>query len=437
MTRNQKLGLVIDPITRIQNEYLNDREHRFFVIPPGRRSRKTIIGNKKVLWSALSNKDHKYFFAAPTRDQANKIFWNRLVNQCKALNQIKSIDKTLLRIFLLNGTMLNVVGLDAPERIEGETPSWNGGLITEFPNCKPEAWSDHIRPALSDTLGFCIMDGVPEGMNFYYDLAEYACGGRLPVTLPGIGAKGTNPNDPEWVYYHWFSSDVLPETEIEAAKRTSDERTYRQEYEGAFVNVTNFVYYCFSDKNIVKKEFNPNLNLIMSWDFNATDKPMATTLIQEEQGKIYVVKEFFNKNTNTNSQCQIITEYLKSKNFKANITVTGDYMGVAMHSSASYSDYYIIESYFKNYNYIRKIRPTKRIKDRTDALNSLLKNSLDENRLFIDSECKNLIQDFYKTQWKSGLFELDESRLERTHLTDTASFFAYNFYPLREEMEVR
>ena len=82
-----------------------------------------------------------------------------------------------LSITPANGAEISVVGLDAPERIEGR--SINGAVLDEYGNMKPSVWGEHLRPALSDRLGWCDFIGVPEGRNHYYDLYKAGAGGRL------------------------------------------------------------------------------------------------------------------------------------------------------------------------------------------------------------------------------------------------------------------
>jgi hypothetical protein len=117
---------------------------------------------------------------------------------------------------LINGSEIYVLGMDKPERIEGQP--WDGGLLDEFGNMKERAWSAHVRPALSDRLGWCDFLGVPEGMNHYHDLYERA------------------KQDPSWGVYEWASSDILPPEEIEAARRDLHPLMFQQEFGGQFVN---------------------------------------------------------------------------------------------------------------------------------------------------------------------------------------------------------
>jgi len=430
----KELGWHIDPMTNIQREFLNDWQHRFFVVPAGRRSRKTIIGILKVINHALFNPDYKYFFGAPTRDQAKKIFWDRLKRMVKHMGiQGSRFNETSLDFHLINGALIRVLGLDVGERVEGETPSYNGCLITEMGNTKRELWGEHIRPILSDTNGFGILEGVPEGFNHYYDLACYACNGMLPKTQEQIGAKCENPNDPEWVYYSWFSSDVLSEVEIQAAKRQLDPKTFRQEYEAEFIQNTSTVYYCFENENITDIEFDPTAKTYLCWDFNVGERPMSVTAVQDIDDKIIATKEFVYKESNTDWTCQAILEYFNKKNFNGSLNIVGDIAGKRRESSsiASWTDYIIIDSYFKNYRDYEKRMRAGRIRDRVISMNTLLKNALGERRFLVNAkECPHLTEDFRRVEWAEDGQHLDGNNPNLTHSSDGASYFAVNYYPV-------
>jgi hypothetical protein len=126
-------------------------------------------------------------------------------------------------IKLTTGTEIHVVGLDKPARIEGQP--WNGGIVDEIADIKATAWQENIRP-LFDTIGmedsWCWLIGVPDGLNHYYDLAEYA----------------RTSGDPEWGFYTWKSSEILSEKAIASAKRQLDPRAFRQEYEACHLPET-------------------------------------------------------------------------------------------------------------------------------------------------------------------------------------------------------
>ena len=105
---------------------------------------------------------------------------------------VKKVYETDLCVTTKYKSELWVLGMDRPERIEG-TP-WDGGVLDEYANMKPNAWTENIRPALADRAGWCWFVGVPEGLNHYKDLADYAGSG----------------SDADWGLYRWNSSEILP-----------------------------------------------------------------------------------------------------------------------------------------------------------------------------------------------------------------------------------
>jgi hypothetical protein len=49
-----------------------------------------------------------------------------------------------LTIPLWHGGELALVGMDKPARIEGAP--WDGGVLDEYGNMKPQAWGENVRP---------------------------------------------------------------------------------------------------------------------------------------------------------------------------------------------------------------------------------------------------------------------------------------------------
>ncbi len=381
------------------------------VVAAGRRSFKTETAKRKVARLALSIPGN-YFFAAPTRGQVKKIAWQDLKDLTRPF-WAKETNESDLIIYLASGSTIHCIGLDAPARIEGQL--WHGGILDEYGNMKPEVWPHHVQPVTADTRAWVDFIGVPEGRNHYYELAEYA----------------RSSGDPDWAFFTWKSADVLPASVIEAAQRQLDERTFRQEYEASFEGAGDTVYYAFSDANIVSQPFSKDAATVMFWDFNASrDKPMATGLVQTINGIDYVTKEFVHKNTNTEQQCQAVNDFLEAQGFSGELAVTGDYMGTRSESSASRSDYAIIETHFRHYrNYDRKIRPTLAVKDRVVSLNARFCSASGERRLFVDKRCVKLIADLRKVMWKESGTGIDGTNPELSHISDALTYWAYNYHP--------
>jgi hypothetical protein len=199
--------------------------HRFNIVPAGRRSGKTELAKRKLVQSALRGTafdDPRYFAAAPTRDQAKKIYWNDLKTLTPREFQGRVYEGDLI-INMINGSQIHVVGMDKPERIEGQP--WDGCILDEYGNMKEKAWPENVRPALSDRKGWADFIGVPEGRNHYYELYLSA---QEQLGLLGDASP--------WGVYEWESKEILDPEEIEAARKDLHPLVFEQEYGGKFVD---------------------------------------------------------------------------------------------------------------------------------------------------------------------------------------------------------
>lgn len=371
---------------------------------------------------SLRNPGSKLFHGAPTRAQAKAIFWEPLKHDTKLLWSRKP-SETELVVRLFGGSEIHVVGLDKPERIEGQP--WDGCHLTEMANMKPQAWPENIRPVLSDTNGFAMLDGVPEGRNFYYELALSACGGALPETLPKIGAFMENPDDPEWCYYHWFSSDVLSDSEIAAARRDLDERQFRQEYKGSFEDYEGLAYYSYGQHNIDDSiEYNENEYVHIGMDFNVN--PMTAVFCHIQNDTVLQFGEAFLRESNTFQMCDHIKELFPVRM----VTIYPDSTGKSERSNATRSDIVILKKAgFK----VLARSSNPRQKDRINAMNRLMKNNGEKTRYRINSKnCPKTINDFNRVEsLPDGRLNKQQEKTGLVHTTDGLGYLVNYLFPVK------
>jgi len=409
--------------------YYHD-QHRFQCIPAGRRSRKDLIGVRKMLVDpergAFNCPDSLYIFAAPVQNQAKAIFWEILKRDTK-LFQAKVRESSPPTITLINGSQLMVTGLDKPERIEGITyPPVKGILITEFPNTKPDMWSAHVRPILSDNDGFAILNGVPEGLNHWHDLCLIACGGTIPKIEAGVGAYAEHG---QWSYHSWFSADVLSKAEMDEARRTMDARTYRQEYEASFENAEGLAYYAFSDRNIKKVDRQPNVSIDIGMDFNVNPMTASEGHIIDGAFKQFGETILINSNTYEMGE-HLISKYNLKRGTDGLLpaTVYPDATGKARESNAKYTDLQIL----RKMGFRVKARSTNPLqKDRINAMNSAMNPIEGTLKYFVDRSCVNTIDEYSHVQ-RLADGRLDKAQEEegkpRVHLSDSVGYLiSYNF----------
>ena len=430
-----------------QQAWINSAK-RFHVVPAGRRSLKTEIAKRKTIRRAYTIQcdydDPRFFFGAPTRDQAKKIFWQDLKRMIPRAHMLRPPMETELRIDLVTGAELHVVGMDQPQRIEGVP--WDGGILDEFGNMKPNAWPENVYPALADRNGWCDLIGVPEGRNHYYDLAKYAQSGV----------------DPEWGFFTWFSSDILPAAQIESAKRFLDQLVFEQEYEASFINFEGRAYYPFiAATHCAPLKYDPKGVLLLMFDFNVEPgvcaigqeqllpkqyehAPGGATLLNRPITGTGIIGEVhIPRNSNTPAVCRAIlanrdgTPSIWSKH-QGPVRCYGDATGGARGTAkVSGSDWELIEKElrptFKDRLAFRVKAANPPERSRVNAVNSRLKSSTGDVRMMVDpAKAPYTVKDFEGvTLLKGGSGEIDKKATPAlTHLSDGVGYYCESEFPV-------
>lgn len=419
--------------------------HRFNTVPAGRRSGKTEIAKRKLVRKTLSTMRKwpaRFFAAAPTRDQAKRIFWNDLKAMFNKKLLAQRPSESDLMIETIWGNSIWVVGLDKPERIEGQP--WDGGVVDEIANTKEQAWKANIRPALSDRLGWCDLIGVPEGRNHYYDLDQ--------IAIAQMKEKGAAS---EWGHYAWPSKDILPASEIEAAMRDLDELTFDQEYNASFVNFAGRAYYPFHEhEHCAPLKYDPKSTLIFCFDFNV--EPGVCAVIQEQRlpgkyekdknglsdlskpitGSGVIGEVHIPRNSNTPAVCR---KLLKDwGEHKGRVECYGDATGGSRGSAkVEGSDWDLIEKelrpHFKDRFslMVKDANPPER--SRINAVNSRLLTKAGTVHMMVDGgKARNVVRDFEGvTLLEGGSGELDKkSDPKLTHISDAVGYYVEYKFPV-------
>lgn len=402
----------------VQRQLIEDKT-RFKVVPAGRRSGKTERAKRYIVKKAMQVVGD-YFVAAPTRDQVKKIYWNDL----KLLSFGSLLPKPPMESSLLlsypNGSTLSLIGLDKPERIEGIF--WSGGVVDEIGNTKPGAWKENIEPALNtfnpnnpDYRAWCWLIGVPEGMNHYYDLAEYA----------------KVSNDPDWRLYTWKSSDILPPDVIESAKRSMSARLFRQEYEASFENANGKVYEDYGQENIVHEEIRDHERLLWAHDFNFT--PMSSCIGVVRDNRFLILDEIILESAISRQSALEFIEKFKNHQNK-NVVIYGDPAGRAGEKHGHASDYTeMVEILARaGWSVERKIKNSApAIKDRQNSLRAKICNALGEHNLFVNPlKCPYTHKGLATTQIKKGSTFIEEES-DFQHITTAIGYCVDYEWPIR------
>lgn len=404
----------------VQTALVNDPV-RFKVVPAGRRSGKTERAKRYVVREAMKTPG-SYFVAAPTRDQVKRIYWNDLkrLSFCSVLPQ-KPSESDLI-IHYPNGSTLSLIGLDQPQRMEGVF--WTGGVIDEIADVKDGAWAENISPALDtfnptrpDFRAWCWLIGVPDGLNHYYEMAEYA----------------RTANDPDWKVYTWKSSEILPAELIEAAKRRMSAKQFRQEYEASFETAFGRVYEDYDHNNETSETIQPHEQLMWHHDFNFT--PMSSGVGVRRGNDFYVLDEIVLTSAVARQSALEFVERFKDHQNR-NVIIYGDPAGRAGEKHGHASDYTEMEGVLKsnNWNVTRKVKlAAPAIRDRQNAVRAKICNAAGERSLFVNPKKAVYVHKGLSTvQIKKGSTFLEEDS-EFQHITTAIGYCVDYEWPIRPD----
>jgi hypothetical protein len=361
----------------------------------------------------------KYFAAAPTYNQAKKIWWDDLKALTLSCAHARKPSETELKIYMPNGTEIHVLGLDQPQRFEGI--DWTGGVIDEIADVDGESLKTNIMPALNTVnptrpfyRAWCWFIGVPDGLNHYYDMAEYAKAG----------------NDPDYKLFHWTSEEILPPDVIEAAKRTMSKKQYNQEYRASFETASGRIYGDYGSDNHTTERILPHE--VLHWTHDQNFTPLSSAIVVIREGTPFLLDEI---NLESAVSRQAATEFVeKFKEHKNKfVYVYGDPAGRAGEKHGHKSDYIEIEDVLRlnGWKFERRVRPAApAIKDRQNAVRAKIKNASNEVHLKVNPKIAEWCHRGLSTvQLKEGSTFQEDDRNKFQHITTAIGYFVDWHWP--------
>lgn len=392
---------------------------RFPLVPAGRRSGKTERFKRFVVKQANAVPG-PYFAAAPTHDQAKKIFWDDLKAFSLSSQHPRRPSESERIIYLPNGSEIHVIGLDKPQRIEGVP--WKGGGIDEFADIKADAWEAHILPALNtvdptdpDYRAWCWLLGVPDGLNHYYDLCQQAESGR----------------DPNFKVFHWKSAEILPPDVMEAMKRAMSAKQFRQEFEASFETASGRIYEDFGKANQTAERILPHEQLLWYHDFNFT--PRSSGIGVRRGDDLFLLEEIIlTSAVARQSAMEFVDRYKDHRN--KHVIIYGDPAGKAGEKHGHKSDYTEMEDVLRSHGWTatRRVKPsTLSIRDGQNAVRAKILNAAGEVSLFVNPETAPWTHKGLATvQLKDGSTFLEDDKNPYQHITTAVRYMVEYDFPI-------
>ena len=382
---------------------------RLVSVLAGRGSGKTTIARRRVAAYLAVKKPHPnpmYFYALPTYKQARRVAWKHIVRLVPK-QWLAEDPKHDMIIRTKWGSELHVVGLDVPERLEGD--QWDGGVVDEASDQKPGWWKS-LRPAMSHRKGWIWEIGVPK--------------------RGGKGARDFRNRmlSDEWEAHHWTSDSVLPAEEIEAAKRDLSLKDYREQYCATWETAGGSAFHAFDEQyNVRQCHYRHDRPIYLGCDFNVN--PMAWVLAHiYDDKRIEVFDELYLADTNTKESLNSL--WSKYQHHKGGFVFHGDAAAKNRHTSASKSDYIQIHNDARFKALVRFPKANPPIKDRLASCNAMFQNAAGAARIHINPACVHLIDDL-AVRGLDSTGKPDDAA-DVGHITDGLGYLVYARFPMTD-----
>jgi PBSX family phage terminase large subunit len=344
-------------LTTAQKQIASDN-HRFRVVCAGRRFGKSTLASWEMFGKAVSKKDSRVVYVAPTYQQARDIVWNELIKVCQGTVAKINESRLELTIHTADEGLSTIIlrGWESIETLRGQ--KFDFIVIDEIAMMRNfwENWQEVIRPTLTDKKGDVLFISTPKGFNHFYDLY--------------------NVNDPDYKSFHFTTYDNphLPVEEIDKAKAELPEDRFAQEYMADFRKQEGLVYKEFNRERHLVDTIPANpVETIAGIDFGFTN-PTAVIHIQKDRDDNYTVIGEWYKTGRTELQ---VAEYVQSCKFNRVYPDPESPSAIEVLNSKGIPVVEVVKNKDSIQNGINKIR-------------ELFKR----NKLKIHKSCVNLIQEF-------------------------------------------
>ncbi|MBI1282541.1 MAG: hypothetical protein GC179_30725 [Anaerolineaceae bacterium] len=417
------LSFPLKPTQTLIYESLVAPEVRFVSACCGRRYGKSFLAIRAALHFARKYPGAVVWIVSPTFKMAKRNVWKPLKYKVPKAWQLKRPNESELFVELKNGSVIQLQSGEDPEALRGASPSPLFVVLDEFATMKADVWPI-VRAGIANLAPYSkvLFIGTPKGYNHFYDIHTEA------------------ENRQGWCAFSFntLQGGYVPQEEIEAARLDMDVESFNQEFLASFILLSGRVYKCFNRHENLFEGVNIMANtteLVIGMDFNVT--PMTAVLGLIVGGQLHIIDEFVLKDARTDDMAQaIIDRYgepatddgplswlsTPSHERRFKMTVYPDPAGKARHTSSRNTDHKILRDYgFK----VVAPKAAPPVRDRVNAVNSLLCNAAGARDLLIHPRCKALRKALEGLTYKDGTNDVDKSG-GHDHITDALGYLVWS-----------
>lgn len=342
--------------------------HRFRILNWARRCGKTTLAIWEMVGFAVSAPGKHIVYISPTFQSSRDIAWAELkrialpiavnVNESRLEIEVrtKASDKELEE-GAHNTSFIQLRGWESVETLRGQ--KFDMLILDEVSSMRDfwTGWHEVLRPALADVAGQAMFISTPAGFNHFYDLYR-------------MEAKD---NDYKSFHATTYDNPHIPPEEIDKIKLELTEDRFAQEHLADFRKTEGLVYKEFDRaRHVISPHALPAnwKEVIAGADFGFTHPCAIMHIGKDHDGRYFVFNEFYERGK-TDAE---IAEYVAAQRFQR---VYPDPENPAA----------IEELRRRKVN----LREVKKGKGSVVAGINIVRELFKSNRLYITSNCVNLI----------------------------------------------
>lgn len=390
--------------------------HRFKVIAAGRRWGKTQIGRTWLLSQAFKRGPGRYWYVAPTREDAKDIMWADLKAACHPGWLSEPPRETDLALQLVNQAEVRLWSAEKDDSLRGR--ALKALVMDEYADMDTRVYHEILRPSLADFKAPALFIGTPKSFNHFYDLFE----------------RGLNDLHPSWASWQFKSIDnpFMDPAEVAEARRELDPRTFRQEWEASFEAIAGRAYYAFHRGTHVQPvTLERALPVCVSFDFNV--HPAVVVIGQKQHDEARVWREVWIEHAGgeaTRASALKARQLLEAEHWQGHVRIYGDPAGTAAKTTGP-SDHQVVKDVFAGMSTTWCVAGrAPHVRDRVAAVNARCETMDGAHHFRLDPSCKHLQADLEQVVFAPN-GELDKKSNELlTHISDALGYWVVRDFPL-------
>lgn len=288
--------------------YLHTNLKRFNVIVLPRRTGKSYFALNELVRKALQITrpfpTGRFAYISPQLKQTKRNIWDIMKYYTKSIPGIK-YNEAELSVRFPNGAIIYLLQGSDYDSLRGL--HLDGVVIDEVEQIPEEAWTEVIRPALSDYKGWAVFIGTPKGQNTFYRLYMSAKGRK-----DWFRARFTSTQLVEYCEKNNVPYYVTPE-ELADALEDMGQALYDQEYNCSFTSALRGSFYGELLQNakvegrIDTVAWDPALPVTTSWDLGHLD-PTCIWFAQVKNNQIYLIDYYQGHSPHPEAYAKVLTD---------------------------------------------------------------------------------------------------------------------------------